>query len=167
VFDHVERRRVLEQPAGKHFAPRQPILRAGAFFDKDLDECAGFLRVFPWSGALACRQLDDHIAHPARFARFHNDVLRDVVALVDQADRGDAVLYRGAKIVFIDAAGQCRWACRLGRFGWRRRLCPPITPRQRQNETRGDGDQRDRNLAFHRMGGRMRARQGWSGDQAS
>ncbi|KUR78710.1 hypothetical protein AQZ50_05935 [Novosphingobium sp. Fuku2-ISO-50] len=68
MFDHIERRRVLEQPAGKHLVPGQPVLNAGTFLDKDLDEGAGFLRVFPWRGALAGRQLDDDIAHPARFA---------------------------------------------------------------------------------------------------
>jgi len=62
-----------------------------------LDERAFLGVVFPRRGFLAGLELDHDVADPARFAGFHRQVLRDVVALVKQADGGDAVLHRGSQ----------------------------------------------------------------------
>jgi len=45
--------------------PGQLVADVGALFDEHLDKRAGFLRIFPWRGALARGQLDDHIADTA------------------------------------------------------------------------------------------------------
>jgi len=85
--------------------PRQLFLRRRALFHEQLHERAGFGRVFPWRGALARRQLDDGIADPARFAAVQRDELRDIVALVEEAECRHAVLDRGAIGAFDHAAG--------------------------------------------------------------
>ncbi|GAA4760129.1 hypothetical protein GCM10023306_00930 [Novosphingobium ginsenosidimutans] len=96
MLNHVERGRILEQPAGKDLAPRERALGICPLLDIDLNEGAGLGRAFPRQGPLAGCQPDHHIAHPARFARLEHDILGNVVALVEQAERGDAVLDRGA-----------------------------------------------------------------------
>lgn len=105
MLNHVERRRVLEQPAGKDLAPGQLAIGIGAFFHKDLDEGAGFSRAFPRQGPLAGGQPYHNIANPARFAGLQDNVLGDVVALVEQAQRGHAVLDRGAIFAFDSGSG--------------------------------------------------------------
>jgi hypothetical protein len=100
VFDHVEAGRVLEQPAGKDLVPGQRLVGILALFDIDLDKGAGFGRVFPRQGAFAAGQLDHHVADPPGFAGLEHQVLLEVVALVEQAQRRDAVLDRGAVFAF-------------------------------------------------------------------
>ncbi len=68
MLHHVDRRRVLEQPAGKHLAPGQLAVGIGAFLDKDLHKGPCLGRALPRQGTLAGRQSDDHVADPARLA---------------------------------------------------------------------------------------------------
>jgi len=97
MLDRVERRRVLEQPAREHLVPGGIGPRALALGDDHLDEGAGFRRGFPRRGPLAGGEAHDHVAHPARFARLELDVLGEVVALVEQAQRRHPLLTRGAE----------------------------------------------------------------------
>lgn len=120
MFNHVEAGRILEQPAGKDLAPGQRLIRRSAFLHENLHEGAGFGRTFPRQAALTRGQLDRHIADPLRLTGFKNHVLREIVALVQQTQRGDAVLYRRAIFVFHDLAGRrlCgHFAGNFGRFG--------------------------------------------------
>ena len=120
MLDHVEAGRILEQPAGKDLAPGQRLIRCRAFFDEDLHEGPGFGRTLPRQAALAGGQLDRDIADPLGLARLEHDVLQDVVALVEQAQRCHAVLYRGAIFVFDDLAGRGlpgHFLRHFGRFG--------------------------------------------------
>ena len=96
MLNHVERGRVFVEPAGKHLAPDQRIALRDPFLDEHLHKRAGFGRGFPRQGALTAGELDDHIADPARFARLHQQVLGQIVALVEQADRGNPVFQRRA-----------------------------------------------------------------------
>lgn len=71
--------------------PDQRIAWASAFLDKHLHKGPGFGGTFPWQGSLASSQLDDNIADATRFARLHQQVLGQIVALVKQAQRGNPV----------------------------------------------------------------------------
>jgi len=97
--------------------PGQRIARLGAFLDEDLHESAHFGRVFPGRGALARGQPDDDVADAARLARFEDDVLRQVVALVEEADRGHPVFHRGAIFAFDRARAHGRAGDGLGQAG--------------------------------------------------
>jgi len=108
VFDHIQAGRILEQPAGKD-APE--LIFAAAIGHQHLNEGAGFLRRFPRSGPLARAQSHDHIAHAARIARRHFQLLRNVVTLVEETDRRHPLFERRAQ--FGGVAGD---------FGWRRRV---------------------------------------------
>jgi len=72
----------------------------GAFLHEHLDEGPGGGRLLPWGGALARGQLDHDIADPARLAGLEHDVLGQVVALVQQANRRGTILDRGAVFAF-------------------------------------------------------------------
>ena len=98
MLNHVERRRILEQPAGKDLAPGQRAVGIGPFLDKDLHEGPGLGRALPRQGPLAGGEPDDDIADPPRLAGLQHDVLGDIVALVEQAERGDALRHRGRAI---------------------------------------------------------------------
>jgi hypothetical protein len=100
VLNHVEAGRILEQPAGKDLAPGQRLIGRGALFNEDLHECAHFGRAFPRQRAFASGQLDQHIADPLGLTDLEDHVLGLVVALVEQAQRGDAVFDRGAVFAF-------------------------------------------------------------------
>ncbi|AOR76824.1 hypothetical protein BES08_08760 [Novosphingobium resinovorum] len=106
MLDHVGAGVVLEQPAGEHLVPRQLFLGRAALFDEDLDEGALFLRLFPGQRLLAGGDLHDEIAEAARFARLHHQVLRQVVALVEDAQRDHAVLVGRADLLAF--RGLCR-----------------------------------------------------------
>ena len=82
MLNHVERGRILEQPAGKYLAPAQRLIRVIPFLHKHLDESAHFGRAFPWQGSFAAGQLDHHIADPFGFANLEHQILRIVVAFV-------------------------------------------------------------------------------------
>jgi hypothetical protein len=91
VFDHIEAGRFAEQPAREHAG----VLLLAALADIDLHEGAGLLRHLPGCGALARRKPDDHRPDLAHLAGFEDDILRDIVALVEQADRRHALRHRG------------------------------------------------------------------------
>ena len=97
--------------------PGQRLAGLGAFLHEKLDESTDFGRAFPGQGALAACQPDDDIAYPARFAGFHHQVLAFVVALVQQADRGDAVLDRCAELALHRRYADGRGGDGLGHFG--------------------------------------------------
>jgi len=118
---------------------------SGAFAYQHLDKSAGFGRVFPWRRAFARLQAHHDITDAARFARFQRDILRIVVALVDQAKRRDPVLQRRAN-TGLASEFRRRRACqlfgKLGFFGHRGR-CASAAGRNRQTATKaGHRDQR-------------------------
>jgi len=117
VLDDAQRRRIPEQPAREHRAPLQFLVGIGAIVGHHLDEGAFLLGLFPGQRALAGRQLDDDIADAFGLAGLEHDVLGQVVALVEQAERGDAVLHRGAVFAFHRRAGGGLLGERLGHLG--------------------------------------------------
>jgi len=60
----------------------------------DLDEGAGELLRFPRRGRLAGAKADDHVLPPNRLSRLQGDVLNDAIALVEDAEDGDALGHR-------------------------------------------------------------------------
>jgi hypothetical protein len=90
VFDDVERRRFLVEPAREDAAPA-----AVRLLDVDLHERAGQLLVFPWRGRLAGAQPDDRVLPAHRLAGVERDVLDDPVALVEDSEHCDALRHRG------------------------------------------------------------------------
>jgi hypothetical protein len=62
--------------------------------DEDLDEGAGQLLGLPRRRRLAGAQPDDHVLDPKGLARFHDEVAREAVTLVKEADHRDPVLHR-------------------------------------------------------------------------
>jgi hypothetical protein len=114
VFDRVERWRFLEQPARKDLVPAQRLIGRSAFFNQHLHESPGLDRQFPWLAAFAAGQLDDYIAKTPRFANLHRHILRDVVALVEQAQCCHPVLHGGAIFAFNDGSGIGLRGRRLG-----------------------------------------------------
>ncbi|KUR73719.1 hypothetical protein AQZ52_01770 [Novosphingobium fuchskuhlense] len=123
MLDHVEGGGILEQPAREDLVPGEPFAGRRAFLDEELDKCARFRRILPRRGPLAGGQLDDRIADAARFAALQLDDLRDVVALVQETQRRDAVLDRCAELAFDHArcigsrAGALRCLARRRGFG--------------------------------------------------
>jgi hypothetical protein len=62
--------------------------------DEDLDEGAGQLLRLPRRRRLAGAQPHDHVLDPERLARLHDEIARQAVALVEQADHRHPVLHR-------------------------------------------------------------------------
>lgn len=114
MFHHVGTRVVLEQPAREHLVPCQLFRGRPALFDEDLNEGALFLRFFPGQRLLASRHLDHQIADPARFARLHHQVLRQVVALVEDAQRDHAILVGRADLLPFGRLRRARLHARDG-----------------------------------------------------
>jgi hypothetical protein len=80
-----------------------------ALADVDLHEGAGFLRQFPRRSALAGGQADDHRADLAAFTGLESDVFRDIVALVEQAERRHPLRHRGrAAVIRLSLEVRCR-----------------------------------------------------------
>jgi len=75
------------------------MLLRPAFANIDLHKSPGFLRHFPWRGALTRRQADDHRADFAAFTGPEADVLRNIIAFVEQADHRDAFCHRGRAVI--------------------------------------------------------------------
>ena len=92
MLDHVQRGRILEQPAGKDLAPDLVRARLRRLLDIDLHESAGLLGHFPGRGALAALHPDNDIADLSALAHLEDEILGNIVALVEQADCGDTVL---------------------------------------------------------------------------
>lgn len=86
MLDHVERRRILEQPAGEDSLPAQRLIGIGPLLHQHLHESARFGRPFPRRGAFARSELDDDIVDPFGFARLKQKILRQIVALVEHTD---------------------------------------------------------------------------------
>jgi hypothetical protein len=96
MLDHIQAGRILEQPAGKNLAPGQRLIGAGPFLDEHLHKGANFARALPGHTALTTGELDRDVADPLGLASFQDHVLRQVVAFVEQAERRDPILDRGA-----------------------------------------------------------------------
>jgi hypothetical protein len=107
VLDHVQARRVLEQPTGKHSPPFEVGAGISPLANKHLNEGALFGTDFPRGGFLASRQAHDNVADAARFARLHLEILRNVVALVKQAERRHALVHRRAHRVPVGDNRRC------------------------------------------------------------
>jgi hypothetical protein len=89
VLDDVERGRLLVEPAGK-----DPAELAVGAAHVELDEGAGQLLDLPGLGGLAGAQPHDHVADPDRLAGAQRQVALQPVALVEQAEHGDALRHR-------------------------------------------------------------------------
>jgi len=102
VLDHIDAGGVLEQPAREY--PLEIVLRT-ALERQHLDEGPDLLRQFPRCGALTSLQPHNHIAHAARFAGRHFQLLREIVALVEQADRRHPLGQRRADLRSVVDSG--------------------------------------------------------------
>ncbi len=89
VFDHVQRRRLLVQPAGK-----DALIIAFAVANVQLNEGSGQRLDLPGGGRLAGAKTDDGIADPHRLARTKGEIARQAVALVQEAENGLALGHR-------------------------------------------------------------------------
>jgi hypothetical protein len=92
VLHDVAIRPFLEQPS-REVAP--PFI-VGSAAHIELHKGAGFLNIFPRRAGFAGLQADDRIADAQGVARLHGEVSRDAVALVEQADHGNALRHRRA-----------------------------------------------------------------------
>jgi hypothetical protein len=90
MLDHVERRRFLVKPTREGSLPR--LVRLA---NVELDERAGQLLLFPWSGLLARAKADDRVLPAHRLAGAESDVLDDAVALVEDPENRNALGHRG------------------------------------------------------------------------
>nr|ART40346.1 K300 [uncultured bacterium] len=129
----------LEQPAGKD-APPFPV--AGAAHVQ-LDEGAGFGRVFPWRGRLAGLQSDDGVADAERLAGLHRQVAGQAVALVEQADHGHPLRHRRAGQAGLAAGLEARsfHPHRSGRIA-AGKLVAAATGRKQQQKRQDDSRRR-------------------------
>jgi hypothetical protein len=89
VEHDVERRPLLVEPAGEGATP--VLVRT---LDVELDEGAGELIRLPRRGFLARAQPHDDIAGADRLAGAQGHVAADAVALVEDAENGDALRHR-------------------------------------------------------------------------
>jgi hypothetical protein len=89
VLDNVERRAFRIEPAGEDPGP----ILVGPLH-VDLDEGAGQLLVFPRRRRLAGAQADDDVLHADGLAGLQRQVADDAVALVEQAEHGNALGHR-------------------------------------------------------------------------
>jgi len=106
VLDRVERGRILEQPAREDLVPAELLGGAAAFLDECLNEGALFLGLLPGKRLLASGDLDHEVADPACLARLHHQVLGQVVALVEDAQRDHAVLVGRADLLALGGLGR-------------------------------------------------------------
>jgi hypothetical protein len=113
MFDDVQGRRFLEQPARKNLAP----VRARRTLNHDLHKCTGQLVSFPVGGRLARFQLDDQVADPNALTGLQFQVARQAIALVKDAQRRDALRHRRIALLRLDDLFDlCTWFWRgLGR----------------------------------------------------
>jgi hypothetical protein len=146
VFHHVDRWRFLVEPAGEETPPHRIFAHFLARQHGNLHESAGQRRAFPRRGAFTTGETDHHVTDAARFTRLHLDLARDIVALVDQAQRGHAIGQRRADA----CSGLHRRGRRGGQFlrdfGFlcRRRRCFAAARDQRQRaKGRGGPVQRE------------------------
>jgi hypothetical protein len=114
VLDDVERRRLLVEPPGKH-----PLELAARVADVELDKGPGQLLHLPWSSLLAGAQPHDDVANASRLSRLKLDVAPDPVALVEEAQDGDALRHRSGS-----GRLRCHGLRNVDRFRLRLRLSP-------------------------------------------
>jgi len=124
MLDHVQAGRVLEQPARENL---QELVLGAAFLHQQLHKGARFLGHLPRRGALAGLKADDHVAHALLLARPQFEVAADIVALVEQAERCNALLHRGSdprligrlhgQFALLEFCGDFGLHCRFGRRG--------------------------------------------------
>jgi len=98
VFHDIQAGRILEQPARKDF---RELVFGAALPDEQLHECARFLRHFPGSRALARLKADYDVADTLFFAGTHFEILADIVAFVEEAERRDPFRHGCADIRFV------------------------------------------------------------------
>jgi hypothetical protein len=144
MLDDVAVGPLAENPARKDAAP----LVVALILHRQLDERAGLGRIFPRRRLLARAQPHDRAPDPRHIAGLHLKIADQPVALVEQADDGDAIGHRGRP---LDAADFLRHAFgfRDGRDGGaasRFRRCPVAGSQRGRSQKR---DQRGRNLARH------------------
>jgi len=122
VLDHVAVGPLAENPARKDPVPFVVAL----VLHRQLHERARLGRIFPRRRLLACAQPHDRAAHPRGIAGLHFEIADEAVALVEQADDGDAIGHRGRAFDAADflwhafGFGDLRRlvaAARLGRLG--------------------------------------------------
>ncbi|EQB18631.1 hypothetical protein L284_04080 [Novosphingobium lindaniclasticum LE124] len=167
MLDHVERGRVPEQPAGENLAPAKLLGGTAAFLHEGLNEGALLLGLLPGERLLARGDLDDEIADPARLAGLHHQVLRQVVALVEDAQCDHAVLVRRADLLALGRlGGPGLHACDRVRdagvlhFG-RGRALAACSQQRHQDKHRRESDNPAERSPHHRSAPQA------SGDQAS
>ena len=90
MLDDVERRAFLIQPARKY-----PFPDSAGLLDVKLDEGPGQPFILPRRGRVARPQAHHRVAETDRLPRLQRDVADDAVALVEQAEDGDALAHRG------------------------------------------------------------------------
>ena len=89
MLDHVERRRLLVEPARK-----DTLIAPVALPHVELNEGPGELLDFPGRGRLAGAEADDHVADARRLARAQGEFAGEPVALVEQAEHRDPLGHR-------------------------------------------------------------------------
>jgi hypothetical protein len=92
MLDDIAIRPLLEEPAGEGAVP----LIVAAFAHVELHEGAGLGHFFPGRRHFAGAQANDGIIDAKRLAGLHAELAGDAVALVEQADDGDALGHRRA-----------------------------------------------------------------------
>jgi len=157
VLDHVQGGRILEQPAGKDLAPDLVLAGRGRLFDIDLHESPSLVGHFPGCSALAALHAHNDIVDPARLADLEDEVGGDVVALVEQAERGDAILV-GRHLALFGSCGKSWHRARCSHLAFSRCLASALVlPAGGQHGECGKSGERPR----HKSGNQL------SGDQAS
>jgi len=130
MLDDVQRRRLLEQPAGEHLAP----VWSRGVLDHDLHECARQLVGFPIGRRLAGFKLDDEITDADALTWLQLQVTRQAVALVEDTQRGNPL--RHGRVTFLGLNERFDL-----RAGFRRGLC---WRSEIANDRRGHGNSHSR-----------------------
>lgn len=159
MFHNIEAGRIAEQPAREHRPPGRLFACLRAFLDEHLDEGPGFGGLFPGQRALASGEAQDHISESLRLAGLERHELGEVVALVEQTERGDTVLDRCSIIAFDRRRPGGTRGNGLGNVGSQGvGLVAIARAGRKQAQHRQQGDDRAHDAA---------AQAGFSGDQAS
>ncbi|KTE29311.1 hypothetical protein ATE62_21090 [Sphingopyxis sp. HIX] len=101
MLDHVALGAFAKDPARKDAVP----LVVALILYRQLDEGAGLGRIFPRRGRLAGAQPHDRTADARAVAGLHLEIADQPVALVEQADDGDALRHRGRALDAADLGG--------------------------------------------------------------
>jgi hypothetical protein len=140
--------------------PGQPRVDVRPFVDPHLHERALLGIDFPRRGLLARREAHHDIADAADLAGLHDEVLRDVVALVEQPEGRHAILHRGAERASRGDGGPRALREFLGDLGLDR-----IRPRRFVVPAGGKAEREGQQQ--HERAGAPSAHDQVSGDQAS